>query len=116
MKRTCDKYASSLHPDQPIGNVTSAKSEMPYQAEFTPNPSRPTEHDIEMGGAAHDENEETRPIFTPTAKSRVVRIVQKHTNETYIASGMVGDLFYRNVDFIFSQNGNDFDPSLFVLK
>ena len=39
-----------------------------------------TEHDIEMGGAAHDENEDTRPIFTPTAKSRVVRIVQKHTN------------------------------------
>ena len=80
MKRTCDKYASSPPPDQPIGNATSAKSEMPYQAEFIPNPNRPTEHDIEMGGAAHDENEETRPIFTPTAKSRVVRIVQKHTN------------------------------------
>jgi len=80
INRTCDKYASSLPPDQPIGNPTCAKSEMPYQAEFTPNPNRPTEHDIEMGGAAHDENEETRPIFTPTAKSRVVRIVQKHTN------------------------------------
>ena len=54
---------------------------MQYLAEFTPNPNRPTEHAIEMGGGAtHEETEETNPIFTPTAKSRVVRIVQKHTN------------------------------------
>ena len=47
-------------------------------------------------------------------KDGIWGFVQKHTNETYTASGMVGDLFYRNVDLIVADLTFNLERSLFI--
>ena len=40
--------------------------------------------------------------------------VQKHSNETYTASGMVGDLFYQNADLIVADLTFNLDRNIFI--